>query len=490
MKIKVLMTVLLLIFVCFSTNAQYYVDLNESPDTPIPIKFTLQHFNLNGPIKEYDNTFVKYIFNQEGYLIKEINSYGSETEYFYNSNDQLIKKETLVYDYLLEYNIQRDGGNRVTQASTGTSGTKYTYDSAGNYFEKHNITDNYVSERHFYDSMGRVIKSEFAYPAINETAVKTYSYRIDGDFLIVTSKYVSSNPKTDDSTYRTYYNSGTYYGNTKNGTIRNDSYGNPLHYLNENGLESTAKTYAYFSSTTVTNNTINRPNNPSNNNTTSTVTDSDCTGNCEDGWGKYIYDNGYYQGFWKNGLKVGYGLYYWDESGGSYLGTWTNDKMIGYGVYIAGNDDNIIGEFNGGVLDGLGLTVTGEDWEYGVFTDGVLTNKHNFYSNDVSTGCTTGNCNDGYGRYKWDNGDEFTGFFKNGKLHMGSYSFGSGGRYTGKFDTSGYFTGIGRYFYADGSYYGGEWYKSARNGRGYFHDADKVQQIGEWRDGTLIKSLK
>jgi len=228
----------------------------------------------------------------------------------------------------------------------------------------------------------------------------------------------------------------------------------------------------------------------SSNNITNNNDDINCTGDCEDGWGKYIYDNGYYSGFWKNGFKEGYGLYAWDESGGSYLGTWDADSMIGYGVYIAGNDDNIIGEFRNGELNGLGLTVTGEDWVYGYFVDGVVQTEYDFYTNDVSSGCTAGDCENGYGRYKWSNGDAFSGFFKNGNLYMGSYSFNGGGRYTGKFDSDGNFDGIGRYFFEDGAYYGGQWKNGTYNGRGYYHDSEKVSQIGEWRDGTLINSYK
>ena len=224
--------------------------------------------------------------------------------------------------------------------------------------------------------------------------------------------------------------------------------------------------------------------------TTPTSTTSTCEGDCKDGWGKYTYDNGYYSGFWKDGLKHGYGMYKWDASGGKYIGQWENDKMTGYGVYIAKNKDNIIGEFVDGKLNGLGITVTGDDWEQGVFKDGVLVTSYPFVSTGKKIGCTAGDCQEKYGRYVWGGGDSFTGFWKNGKMYMGTYKFANGDIYSGYFNRSNQLHGFGRYFYDSGSYYGGEWDDGEQQGRGYFHNKDYKQQIGIWDAGKLIKSLK
>ena len=212
-------------------------------------------------------------------------------------------------------------------------------------------------------------------------------------------------------------------------------------------------------------------------------------GDCNNGWGKYQYDNGYYDGFWKNGKKEGYGLYKWDGIG-KYIGSWKNDNMNGYGVYMAENDDNIVGEYQNGQLNGLGYTVTGENWEQGVFSNGNLSTHHDFYTNNVDTGCTAGDCQNKYGRYKWSNGDSFTGFFKNGKMYMGTYTFSNGDKYSGMCNSSNQFDGMGRFFFVDGAYYGGEWSNGTYHGRGYFHNKDYEQQIGEWSNGSLIKSLR
>ena len=212
------------------------------------------------------------------------------------------------------------------------------------------------------------------------------------------------------------------------------------------------------------------------------------SGDCQNGWGKYEYDNGYYDGFWQNGKKHGYGLYNWNDSG-KYIGSWENDTMSGYGVYIAENNDNIIGQYRDGELNGLGLTVFGEEWSQGIYKDGNLVTTYDFYTNDVDTGCTAGDCQDKYGRWKWSNGDTFTGFFKDGSLYMGTYTFANGGKYSGMFNSDNQFHGIGRYFYEDGAYYGGMWNNGEMQGRGYYHNKDLDQQIGVWDNSVLIKSL-
>ena len=213
------------------------------------------------------------------------------------------------------------------------------------------------------------------------------------------------------------------------------------------------------------------------------------SGDCANGWGKYQYDNGYYDGFWLDSKRHGYGLYNWSEAG-KYIGSWTNDKMEGYGVYIAENNDNIIGYYKEGELNGLGITVTGDNWKQGEFNNGNLTVAYDFVTNSVDTGCTAGDCYGKYGRYKWDNGDSFTGFFKNGKMHMGTYKFANGDKYSGMFNNNNQFHGMGRFFFNTGEYYGGNWSNGSYQGRGYYHDKDLVQQIGEWSSGQLVTRLK
>ncbi|NNK53272.1 MAG: hypothetical protein HKO97_01805 [Flavobacteriaceae bacterium] len=219
-----------------------------------------------------------------------------------------------------------------------------------------------------------------------------------------------------------------------------------------------------------------------------TVSTGCVKGDCQNGWGKYQYDNGYYDGFWLDGMKNGYGLYRWNDTG-DYIGNWANDQMEGYGVYTADNDDSIKGVFRNGQLNGIGVTKTGDKWEQGIFNDGNLESKHTFYSTGNDTGCTAGDCQDKYGRYKWSNGDSFTGFFRNGNMYIGTYKFANGDKYSGMFNNDNQYHGMGRFWFNNGAYYGGQWLNGKYSGRGYYSEKDTSPKVGQWKDGELVKSL-
>lgn len=219
-----------------------------------------------------------------------------------------------------------------------------------------------------------------------------------------------------------------------------------------------------------------------------TKTTNECeSGDCQNGWGYKTFSYGFYEGFWKNGQRHGYGLFDWDDSG-KYIGFWKNDKMTGYGTYL-GDTMDMVGEFEDGFIQGLGYIVENDEWEQGVYSLSQLEEEYTFYDNGVTTECTAGDCQNKYGRWKWSNGDTFTGFFKNGDMYMGTYLYANGDKYTGTFNSDNQFHGEGRFFFKSGEYYGGKWRNGNYHGRGYFHNKEYVQQIGEWSYGTLTKKL-
>ena len=211
-------------------------------------------------------------------------------------------------------------------------------------------------------------------------------------------------------------------------------------------------------------------------------------GDCVDGWGKWVYNNGYYSGFFSNSKKSGYGLYEWNEAG-KYVGWWENDQREGYGVYFYNEGDQMIGEFKNGELTGFGRNLKGGKWKQGVYKGGNLQTEHTFIDNKVEEGCIAGECRNKYGRYKWSNGDVFTGFFKYGNMYMGTYVFANGDKYNGMFNSQNSFHGQGRFFFKDGEYYGGNWSNGKYNGRGYYVDKDSKSQKGIWSDGKLTQSF-
>lgn len=212
------------------------------------------------------------------------------------------------------------------------------------------------------------------------------------------------------------------------------------------------------------------------------------SGDCENGWGEMKFEDGYYQGFWLGGKRNGYGLFDWNESG-KYIGFWVNDSMTGYGVYIGKNKD-MVGEFKDGFLQGMGYMVEGNKWEQGRYASSILIDSFSFDINDVSAGCVAGDCQDRYGRYNWENGDTFTGFFKNGSMYLGSLRLANGDKYTGQFNSENEYHGQGRFFYNNGDYYGGEWKGGKYNGKGYFQGQNEEDdRIGIWKNGKFESPL-
>ena len=125
------------------------------------------------------------------------------------------------------------------------------------------------------------------------------------------------------------------------------------------------------------------------------------------------------------------------------------------------------------------------------------------------TGCTAGDCENGYGTYVWADGDKYVGDWVDGKKHgkgtlyytngekyegdftdgtgtgHGTYTYPDGDVYTG--DHIGYyFTGKGTMVWADGSVYVGEWKDDDRHGQGKMTYADGTIEEGQWEEDKFI----
>lgn len=105
------------------------------------------------------------------------------------------------------------------------------------------------------------------------------------------------------------------------------------------------------------------------------------TGNCYDGNGSYLFENGdLYNGQWKKGEMNGYGVYEF-ANGDVYKGAFKKGKMEGRGTYKYANDDKYIGTWKDGKMNGRGHfhwslpgdLMTNAKYE-GFFKDGVPKN--------------------------------------------------------------------------------------------------------------------
>lgn len=105
------------------------------------------------------------------------------------------------------------------------------------------------------------------------------------------------------------------------------------------------------------------------------------TGNCFDGNGSYLFENGdLYNGLWKKGIPNGYGVYEF-ANGDVYKGAWKSGLMEGRGTYRYTNGDKYIGAWKAGKMNGrghfhwelIGDLMTNAKYE-GFFKDGVPKN--------------------------------------------------------------------------------------------------------------------
>lgn len=212
--------------------------------------------------------------------------------------------------------------------------------------------------------------------------------------------------------------------------------------------------------------------------------DADCLmGDCQNGWGakRYPvegYNDGYYIGFFKNGKRHYFGSYYW-PLGGSYTGTFYNDQYDylkqgfeitsdgtcklhhngnidwgetgcvsgdctdGWGVYIYSD-----GGLHAGYWDkdgkehllGIHLWASGAYW-MGLYEHGDRKSSRKgiycwpdgdykiYHSLGVTSGngCLMGDCENGWGAYRWENGDIHIGFWKNGDQHLQAFKYWADG---------------------------------------------------------------
>ncbi|MCB0456675.1 MAG: hypothetical protein R2776_06440 [Flavobacteriaceae bacterium] len=501
MKVKQFLFSALILLCIQSLSAQYKVDKINAPANPIPIQHTKEHFNLKGDIKSDKTTGTwsfEYIFDNKGNLIFDRSDLLGDLEYIYDSSGKLVK--TILKEGKGEtaeiYTC--DSQKRITQwqSGDGRNGTKYFYNNKGLWVESQNLSGQ-VTHKKYYDSKDRIVKEEI-FSEGKMTYINDYVYANSGNYLVITKNGRSlTDGKT--SSYTDYYLNGVNLYSSSTTTLNYDKKGNWYEWVN-NGYVTSTRILTYHDGTTSGKSTIATPSTPSNPLTPSNpsvptpgtpTTTNDCvSGDCVNGWGKKNFSYGYYEGFWKNGKRHGYGFFRWTGSG-DYMGFWENDDLHGYGCYL-GTKKNMTGEYKNGMLNGVAYThdLENEKWEYGIFKNYLMDTPYTFYDNKIATGCIAGDCQNTYGRYKWSNGDVFTGFFRNGKMYMGTYNFASGDKYEGMFNSNNQYHGQGRFFFKDKSYYGGEWVNGLQEGKGYFHDSNYNKKIGEWSKGQLVRSYQ
>lgn len=155
-------------------------------------------------------------------------------------------------------------------------------------------------------------------------------------------------------------------------------------------------------------------------------------GNCQDGQGIYAY-----------------------ADGSRYEGQFLAGQPHGQGVFFYPNGDYYRGQFAYGLPHGQGRRVGTDgkilqgDWLEG----GFLPTR----TADQTKGCLSGNCQNGFGTYRFQQGDRYEGSFLNGKPNgHGLVQYQNGDRYEGEME-AGAFSGYGTYYESSGKIFEGVW---------------------------------
>ncbi|WP_435253713.1 hypothetical protein [Tenacibaculum sp. A30] len=215
-------------------------------------------------------------------------------------------------------------------------------------------------------------------------------------------------------------------------------------------------------------------------------------GNCTNGYGTYVFNSGSkvfgffksgklhgyaqfffangnrYDGDFYNGYRNGFGIYYWNKLNEQYYGHWKDGKQHGYGYYVKNN----------------------KTFQAGIYTQGKLTtNLFTDYLQKKSTGKNClGNCQNGYGAFKYNQGDVYVGFFKNGLPYKaGAYRWANKNFYVGDWDSNGKINYSGMFKTPTYVYSGAFAHNGYITGLGVRTDVKTfTQTYGEFKNGQLI----
>lgn len=230
------------------------------------------------------------------------------------------------------------------------------------------------------------------------------------------------------------------------------------------------------------------------------------SGNCSDGYGVFVWSNGErYEGFWSNQKRNGQGTNFY-ASGSEYAGEWKDDKCHGDGTYKYTNGDSYVGQFKNNVRDGQGTYTFSNGNKYvGEWANNKYNGEGTFYfaNGDVKSGiwkddkyigksqgnygCISGNCDNGYGTYTFQSGAKYVGYFESGKYQgQGTYYYSNGDKYVGNFDNNNRH-GEGTYTWSvDSRKYVGNWQNDKMHGEGTMFYATGEVKTGLWEDGKYV----
>ena len=457
---------LFLLFMFFSLHAQYHIDWANAPMNPIPMVYTLNHFNLEGPIKSMQEKISSfemiYNFNEAGRISQTGGTFG-ELDYSYDAKGFIVGLKSTSYASNIKNN---DLGFVIEEKWTNQNlagQTIYEYNEKGLFSKKTKTSSKGSTITHFtYDDLNRIIKEESLQDGVVFETIK-YTYTMEEN-LLKTDKTIAKGNATPSFLVQYFDSRGEVSHPMLGYTPVYDGYQNKLFDSGMFDAIYNMRMLDYF-------------------------LDVYCnSGNCVNGWGVLKGKNGTYEGFFLDAKREGFGQYTWTD-GSQYAGSWSNDVMEGFGKYQS-TSVTIFGVFKNNKLHGNGYKIINGNSGIGIYENDLLKMQYTYEITGKVTGCIAGDCESKFGKIILANGDLFEGFFSNGKMLFGDFQMANGDAYQGQFGTDGTFTGIGQMIKKDGSYYGGMFSKSKLNGKSYYKNPSGTAiLVGEWEKGKFVKAL-
>ena len=209
--------------------------------------------------------------------------------------------------------------------------------------------------------------------------------------------------------------------------------------------------------------------------------------NKRQGKGTLYYKSGeIYEGNFLNNKRHGHGKYSW-KAGLSYEGLWENGERSGWGV-LKSNGQGLIyeGFWAKGEFNGQGAKY----YAHGVYEGHFSNNKENGYgtfvyvNRDKYEGYWLEGQRNGFGTlYNENKGKIFEGTWALDRYEGEGTEYCEKGRYTGLFK-AGLKDGNGKFYYEDGTAFEGFWVKGEKCGWGVAWDCSQRKVFeGFWRNG-------
>lgn len=206
------------------------------------------------------------------------------------------------------------------------------------------------------------------------------------------------------------------------------------------------------------------------------------------GNGTLIFNNGdKYIGDWVDDLPNGSGIFTWPE--GEYQGDFKDNRFTGVGSLKLSDGTIYVGDWQGNKRHGIGVQSSAQgELQAGIFEQDVLVrsggNWPRCISRDVWDSCI--------GLRAYDNGDAYSGYWKNDKRHgLGIYTWHNGMTYVGDWQ-AGIRYGTGIETFANGDVYQGDYQAGKQDGKGTLTFSTGAKYIGDFAagkrsgQGTLI----